>query len=587
VAVLSSEQIRRLATDLRDQGTDTTRVEAKAARRAVPRSLYDTLSSFANTHGGFILLGVHEEDDFAIVGVEDAAKVAQDLSSMCSEMTPVLHPEIEIVEVDGAQVVVADIDALRSEQRPCFRTATGAERGTFLRRFDGDVRATPSEVQLMLAERRQPQEDLRPVHRASLQDLDGELIDGLIARVAGRRAFTGLSSELILRQLNAVVEMNGRLVPTVGGLLALGRYPQQFLGRTRIEYVRHPTEERRAEGVRMERSEVFEGPIPHMVRDTLNVLSADLPGAIVISDGEKRTLPQYPRDALREAIANALAHRDLREGVGEATVVEVFPDRLVVRNPGGLYGLREEDLADPGSLSRSVARNQALMKLLEDTPDPSGESVVESRATGIPTMLRAMREAGMAPPRFRDELSFFQVDFPKHTLLDPAAVEWLSLIGADDLTQQQQIALAMARRGDRIDNSSYRQATGVADPRAATRHLAQLVERDLLRRHETKRWAYYTLGASAAPGDGQAPLEGFGEALERQNGGAKRRGDRRPEIMGFLTTHKEASTAQISQHLGIGPRAARKWLRQLADEGKIAASDDPPNSPRRRWVFID
>lgn len=169
----------------------------------------------------------------------------------------------------------------------------------------------------------------------------------------------------------------------------------------------------------------------------------------------------------------------------------------MIANAGGLYAVHEDELADLERRPRSISRNAALIKLLEDVLDSRGESVVEARATGVRTMLSAMRDAGMARRASTTTSHTFEVEFPRYTLLDPDTVQWLSEIPAEGIEDPHRLALAMARRGEHLDNATYRQVTGIGDSRLAGRHLSQLVDRDLLEMHSTRRWAHYTLGAAA------------------------------------------------------------------------------------------
>ncbi len=581
---ITVSEVKRLVADLRSQGTDTRRVEAKAAKRDVPKSLYETLSSFANGQGGVCLLGVDESEDFRIAGVKDGAKVAADAGSKCSEMEPALFPTIDIVEVDGVHVVVVDVEPLDRRRRPCYRRASGIEHGTYIRRHDGDVRATWPEIQMMISEQSQPREDLRPVPGTSISDLDQELLDGLMNRVRRRRAFRGMDTPQALRQLNAVVEDGeDHLVLTVAGLFALGRYPQQHLGRAGIEYAIRPNEDQASSGIRLVRSQSFDGPVPRMVDEALGMLSTDLSGPVIIKGAKKQTRMQYPSDALREAIVNALVHRNLREDVGEATTIDVYPDRLVVRNPGGLYDLRETDLVDFERHPRSVARNGALLKLLEDVPSDSRETVVEARATGIRTMLREMRNAGMAPPRFRDEISTFTVEFPKHTLLDADTLTWLNSLTLDGLADQQRIALALALRGDHLDNTSYRQATGIGDSRVATRHLVQLVERGLLHMHGTRRWATYSLSERAAA-PVTAPDGVVSGVVSGVVGGVAvlTKSEREAWVLNEIDQAGGVRVPRVVEGLGIGYRTAQRLMAEMVAAGLIVFEGAPRTGSYRR-----
>jgi ATP-dependent DNA helicase RecG len=118
---------------------------------------------------------------------------------------------------------------------------------------------------------------------------------------------------------------------------------------------------------------------------------------------------EYPETAVREALVNALAHRDLSAAArGTPVQIQLFPDRLTIMNPGGLYGpVNVERLGEEGI---SSTRNQVLMKLLEDTTAPDdGRLVCENRGSGISAMLNDLRSAGIESPQFVDRISTFTV----------------------------------------------------------------------------------------------------------------------------------------------------------------------------------
>ncbi len=138
-----------------------------------------------------------------------------------------------------------------------------------------------------------------------------------------------------------------------------------------LTFVHYPT----AEGANTETGERFvdnvvaEGPIPVMVRDALLAVRKNMTRRSVVRGAGRADIWQYPEAALREAIVNALVHRDLSPAArGTQVQVEMYPDRLTVRNPGGLFGpVTEERLGEEGV---SSARNASLLRLLEDVPWP-------------------------------------------------------------------------------------------------------------------------------------------------------------------------------------------------------------------------
>jgi ATP-dependent DNA helicase RecG len=190
----------------------------------------------------------------------------------------------------------------------------------------------------------------------------------------------------------------------------------------------------------------------------------------------------------------------------------MFPDRLVIRNPGGLFGPVSEDLLGEAGVSSS--RNAVLLKALEDVCVPGEErTVCENRGSGIRAMLGALRKAGMGLPEFRDKISSFTVTFPNHSLMSVEVVSWLSSLGEDGLTDSQCTALALMREDQELDNRKYRLAARI-DSRLATAELQDLVARDLVVQEGSRRWAVYKLhprhlsdDSALSPDDGQGTLD--------------------------------------------------------------------------------
>jgi ATP-dependent DNA helicase RecG len=169
----------------------------------------------------------------------------------------------------------------------------------------------------------------------------------------------------------------------------------------------------------------------------------------------------------------------------------MYPNRLVIKNPGGLYGPVGVD--DLGLAGTSSSRNRSLLKILADTPADQGRLVCENVGSGIFVMRRALADAGLEPPRFRDTIATFEATFPNHSLLDQDTLTWISGLSLDNLNGPQMIALALARRGQPLTNKSFRTATGVPDSREAGRMMRELVDGGALTMEGTRGSATYVL----------------------------------------------------------------------------------------------
>ncbi|MFE3781877.1 ATP-binding protein [Amycolatopsis sp. NPDC059090] len=559
------DELAEIVGNLRRLGGDDADVEAKRAEDRLPKSVRDTVSAFANTRGGVLILGLDETSGFSANSVRDPAKMTADLSAVCAdEMEPPLRPLIKTHRFEGADLVVAEVPALDSRSRPCFAKRLGMAQGSYVRVGDGDRRLSGYEVHLMVANRGQPRDDEEPVAEADLADLDSELVSTFVGRLQQQRpyAFADLSREDVLRRVKVLVDDR----VTVAGLLALGRYPQHFFPQLMISFVHYPTPEGAdlRTGDRFLDNRVLEGSIPTMVRDALAVLRANMSRRATVRGAGRIDSWEYPEPALREAVVNALAHRDYSsESRGTQVQIEMYPDRLVIRNPGGLYGpVTEDTLGEEGV---SSARNATLLKLLEDVPLPgTARTVCENRGSGIRTMLMALRDASLSPPRFVDKISFFRVEFPSHALISDEVVAWIRRLGEYGLTDSQCLGLAMSKAGDVLDNHSYRSATGV-DSRRATAELGDLVARGLLRQTGSRRWARYELVASV--GTGLRPPG---------------RRDRRREVLDALGA-AELARAEMAAVLDMPDKTVSRWLRVLRDEGLVELIGESPRSPNARY----
>jgi len=548
--------LRKLVQDIGHRRMEPDAVEVKAARHDTPKKTWDSLSAFANrSGGGVILLGLDESQGFAIVGVGDPQKAQADVANLArDEMEPPVAVEFTVDEIEGKVVMAVEVQETSAAQKPCYYRPKGlrGNGGAYIRAGGTDRPMTDYEIFGYISSRGQPRFDEEIVPEAGIGDLDASLLDVYLDRIRGaspRIAPLNGRREEVLTRLHVCGADGPVAHPTLAGLLMFGKYPQEFFPQLMITFVQYfgvTEEERTPRGDRFLDNQRFEGPIPEMVdRAEAYILGAMRKSALI--DGLfRRDIPEYPREALREAIANAVAHRDYSPFVrGSYIRVRMFANRLEIQSPGGLFGtVTVETIEDDHS-----TRNARLMRMMEDL------RIVENRGSGIRAMIGALREANLEPPGFNDRRSSFQVSFHNHTLMNPPAIAWLNRFAAHSLNDRQRLALVYLRHHDVINNGDYRRLNRV-DSMSAGQELRGMVEAGLIEQQRVGRWTTYRLNISRDEATRPEP-----ETSE-------------DKIMAYVREHGVITNRECRELLGVKAHGAQYLLIKLSRAGQLKAVDE-------------
>lgn len=468
--IVDRDDLTEALARLELEGGDCLEIEAKTFSEYSHAALGPTLSAFANLPGGgTILLGV-SENPVSVVGVErprdlKKALVSQARQGFSSEITVDVHD----LDLDGRTVVVANVQEAPVNSKPCRWKKTGS---AYLRQYDGDYRMSLQEEQQLLLRHERPREDSAPVPGTSADSLDDDLVQSFLRAVrAGTTVFATRPDAEVLLDLNVLTESGEA---TLAGLYALGRYPQKQFPELSITAA-ITGEEDEEDGVRASDRLMIAGPLPRMLTDAVAWVSRAMRTSIHFGDdGHGRNVHEYPLVAVRELIANALVHRDLSEpALSKGIEIRLLRDRLIISNPGGLWGLSLDQL---GTRDGKSAVNEYLYNVCTFATDGEGRRVIEGLGSGIREVRRALHDADMEPVRFQDTGVRFTALLPRGALLSPQDLEWLSELDVRDLSVAQRHTLVEMRHGKSWTNSSYRRRFGV-DSEQARRQLQELVGR--------------------------------------------------------------------------------------------------------------
>lgn len=303
---MNKEEILDLIRELNEKQNETICIETKTANAGKPEKYYDTISSFSNTMGGVILFGVEEKKHknkttFEVVGVYDANDLQKNITNLCStEFEPVVRPEINIVNIDDKNVVAVRIDALNQRNKPCYYKPKGLHNGSYTRVGDRDDNMTEYEIYKCISYRENVQDDLRPVVRATMKDLDEELINAFIEKYTEDKPnFSKFSKEEILINAGVLSKVEDKIFPTVAGIMVFGEYPQQFFPQWFIAAIVVPGFEIAKLGKVGERfidNKRIEGNISTMYNETIRFLKRNMKVGMKLDPqtGLREDLPQYP-----------------------------------------------------------------------------------------------------------------------------------------------------------------------------------------------------------------------------------------------------------------------------------------------------
>ena len=342
-----------------------------------PDGVLPTIVAFANSAGGVLVVGV-EDGTRRVVGSTSPLADEEKLASLIADrIEPRLVPDIAIVPWRRTQLLVVNVQL--SPLRP-HRVRLGSRASTVYVRLG----STNREADAQLIGQLQREAEGVSFDESPLGHLPASAVDLAAVRraFAGRRTITAKD----LKTLRLVTRHQGRDVPTVAGIVLFGRdrirtvpdawiQAGRFAGVDRTDIIDTAT---------------FEGPPLAELDHVMQFIRRHTSNAITIEGLARTEQPEYPLQAVREALVNAVAHADYSQ-LGAPIRVSIFADRLEIESPGVMpYGLTIDDVR----LGLSRLRNHAIARVMNEL------ELVEQWGSGIPRMTRACREAGLAEPEF-------------------------------------------------------------------------------------------------------------------------------------------------------------------------------------------
>ncbi len=449
----------------------------------VPASrLAVTLAGMANAGGGTVLLGVAPRSE-KVHGISDPAGALDRVFQAALLLDPPLVlPAPRFADIQQMQVLVTQVPAglpyvYNLDGRYWIRE--GAQTNLLSARL----------LRRLLIERGVVQFESRLPPEAAWEDLD---IDQAAA-YAQAFDFSGEKKlEDVLLQRGCVQRVEGQLRPTYAGLLLFGRYPQRWLPSASIlaarfsgaSFTDQEASDAHGEGGLHYVKKELNGSLPEQLRQAEAFLWLSLRSVVrIVGLAHQETL-EYPFEAVRELLVNAVAHRDYNLQ-GDTIHLHLFSDHLEVRSPGGLPGPVTLD----NLLEARFSRNPVITQVLSDL------GFVERLGYGLDRVMVVLREQNLRPPRFEEVAGSFRVtlynDLPGAASAEMA--EQLAAYQHLDLNTRQQIVLNFLARNRKVTSREYQELCPDVHAETLRRDLAEMVSRGLLLKIGDKRATYYVL----------------------------------------------------------------------------------------------
>jgi ATP-dependent DNA helicase RecG len=333
-----------------------------------PDDLAAALVSFANLEGGQLFVGV--SNDRQIVGVRDADEFCQHLENVAlNNCVPSISVSLETVIADAGTVVAVDIR--KGDQRP-YKTNPGVYD---VRTAAGRRQASREELLRLFQAAESMFYDETPLVRLGLKDLDLDALERFLAKTGQAETLSEIAPERLLRSWRMI--SGGH--PTIAGLVLFGRDPQQHLPFAQINAARIPGTDLANEP--SDRKDLT-GRLLEVIDQAMRFLYLHLPIPHRIQGLEPEPRPELPDAALREALVNAVAHRDYT--VQGPIRLFVFDDRVEFHTPGKPPNTVDEDAMRVGV---HVVRNPHIYVRLSDA------GLATRAGSGVPRIVRLAREA--------------------------------------------------------------------------------------------------------------------------------------------------------------------------------------------------
>jgi ATP-dependent DNA helicase RecG len=468
------EEIKSLIDKAFKINSEIDELEFKEASGGMPKSIWEPISAFSHKpNGGVIVFGIKEDRqtrEFSIINDLDIASLQESLTSYLREtiINPGKH-QMQIIDYKQKKLLALTIDETPNEKKPCYKESKGVPNGARIRDGNTNRQMTDEEMRAFIRNNSDFSYDKTEAKGTSLNLLSQDKIVAFLKESASRIGRVNPEKDEyleILKNISIVDTFKDRLKPTIGGFLIFSEMEPQLkkgFSRYQIRCVHY-------EGVSVT-SDIIDkadinGTLDQQIEDINKFILKNIPQRAQIVGTKRIEKYEYPEDAIRELVANAIIHRNYV--ITETyTQVNIFSNRIEITNPGCLPpGITVNNIKDA-----QFSRNEVIASILKDL------KYLEEYGRGINIVMSRMREYDLPDPIFKNESNKFTV----------------ILLGSffKDLNDRQVKLWSRLQEQQRIDINECQQLFPNVSKQTIHRDLKELINLNLIEKRGASYKTYY------------------------------------------------------------------------------------------------
>ena len=565
--------------------------ECKKAENNIPKSVWETYSSFANTIGGIIVLGITENvkfvgeaNHFEITGITNPQKLRKEffdtLNSNKVNRNILTDSDVEIIDYEGVPLMCITVPQADYRQRPIYINGN-MMNGAFKRNYEGDYHCTEEDVKAMIRDANDSGNDGILIEHYNIDDIDSATLNAYRNRFRTANPdhiWNDYDDKDFLLNIGAYIrDRNTRREGlTLAGLLVFGKglSIRERFDNIRMDYLDFTNlEEESRWSDRLTYDGRWENNLYNFFMRVQSKLISDIKRPFSLK-GMERNDDSLLHKAIREALTNLIIHADyMLTGVLK---VEKYDNRFVFSNPGSLK-IPVVDIYEGG---HSKARNphiQAILRMIG-----FGENI----GSGFPTILEACKKENWRRPLLeeRPDLHLVELTLSMVSLISAECeTQFLELYGNDykEAEKEEQLILATALSEGVIANNTI-QLLLDKNPLEAGKLLYALVAKNMLLSTNKGRWTTYSINEKYS--------QGVENSRSKTQGVEKARSNKKEKIIEHIIVFcQEPHTLQeIAQELGFSDRywMKKNYIDPLLGDMLQMTSVESKNAPTQKYVAI-